>query len=116
MVSLYVLAAGVNAAGKLNVAMVDSNGNTSALSLLLGQFDVSRAMTFDQSQLVVGKQATSFSELPIGSITGFVDDSLLFAGPTGTGKELSVLSLDAFGRKRIEQMLEATANKVTTGR
>ena len=49
-------------------------------------------MTFSDDKLNLAKQAASFAEVPFGSIPGFLEDYLIFAGPTGSARtELSIL-------------------------
>jgi hypothetical protein len=50
----------------------------------------------------------SLSEVPIGALNGWTDDFLLFAGPTGTGTELSIWFLDVLGRTWALQKLQDT--------
>jgi len=111
-----VLLANMSLSGKLDVMMGDVNTTALTLKLLVGQFDLSQAMTFDVTQLVTAKEASSISEVPVGALSGFVGDILLFGGPTGLSrKELSILFIDAMGRVRAEQKLADTPGEVANG-
>ena len=112
--SLYTLTTTLNSTGKLNVAVAKADNATGAIALLTGQFASTAAMSFSEDKLNVAKQAAGFSEVPFGSIPGFLEDNLIFAGPTGTQRtELSILAVDVLGRKRIEQKLWNTTGKIS---
>src|SRR5262249_23748632 len=82
--------------------------------LFMGQIDPSQAFSFDPSTFVLAKSANSLTDVPIGSLTGYVDDMLLFAGPTGVlRKELSLWFVDAGGQTRAEQKLADTPGEVS---
>jgi hypothetical protein len=113
----FVVGATLDLLNKLNIAVADLGTMMAPhLQLKVGQFDPSAAMTFDPMTLVIGKEAASLLDVPIGSAPGFTDDALLMAGPTGISrKELSILILDVYGHTRAEQKLDDTAFEIGIG-
>jgi hypothetical protein len=117
MGNAFALLANIDTGGLINIAAADiGTPLIPHLKLYVGQVDVTRAMTFDTSSFVLAKDATSLTEVPIGTLAGWSDDFLLFAGPTGANAtELSILFLDVLGRTRAAQKLQDTQSPVSRG-
>ncbi len=113
----FVLTMGVDIMGKLNLATADlGTPMMPSLKLFTGQTDLMQAYTFDPTSFVLAKSAASLADVPVGSLPGYIDDLLLFAGPTGfTRKELSVWFVDVWGQTRVEQKLADTMGEVDNG-
>jgi hypothetical protein len=107
----FVVDASMSSNGRMNVIMADFG---TSLSLYVGQIDPAQAMTFDSTQLALAKQAASVTEVPFSqpSISG---DQLFMLGPTGAGRELSLLWVDMAGHTRASQKLTDTVGLVKAG-
>ncbi len=115
MTNQFMILGNIDTLGKINFGAADiGTALMPKLALYLGQVDPSRAMTFDPASLTLAINATSINDVPIGSLNGFSDDLLYFAGSTGpNGNELSILFLDVLGRTRAAQKLQTTQGRIS---
>jgi hypothetical protein len=117
MTNTFVIMANQDTAGMFNLAAADVGTQLMPkLALYTGQVTSTQLMTFDPTSFVLAKNAASLADVPVGSLNGWSDDLLYFAGATGVnGTELSILFIDALGRTRAEQKLADTMGRVNVG-